>query len=254
MTAYSAIANSEIAVGAPLTNSLMTKVRDNPLAIQENDASAPIVAFATASTSAGSITSQGALATLNSVAAAQIDADAVGQSEIAANAVGQSEIKTTYQEVSAIIPSLGSNETYFTFSGGVYAIGHHLRASTSGGTRTQGLDRSNATISTSNLARWRVWGTENSGVAFTSYARLYYINSSPPYDLGFGNVPLFIFLIIDNKSGEVEAVSVSTEAPWHYNGKTNITPSRYDESGNAFVIHRQGNEMIEVPLTQDIKK
>ena len=46
MTAYSAIANSEIAVGAPITNTLMTKVRDNPLAIQEDDATAPNVAFA----------------------------------------------------------------------------------------------------------------------------------------------------------------------------------------------------------------
>jgi len=61
MTAYSAIANSEIAVGAPLTNSLMTKNRDNPLAIQENDATAPTIAFATSATSAttaGTITGQ----------------------------------------------------------------------------------------------------------------------------------------------------------------------------------------------------
>ena len=76
MTAYSAIANSEIAVGAPITNSLMTKVRDNPLAIQENDATAPTVALAT------NITSQGALATLNSVDSAQIDTDAVGHDEL----------------------------------------------------------------------------------------------------------------------------------------------------------------------------
>ncbi len=47
MTTYTAIANSEIAVGAPVTNNLMTKMRDNPLAIQENDASAPTVAYAT---------------------------------------------------------------------------------------------------------------------------------------------------------------------------------------------------------------
>jgi len=85
MTAYSAIANSEIAVGAPLTNSLMTKNRDNPLAIQENDASAPTIAYATtagSATTAGTITGQGALATLNSVTAEQINDDAVRMSEI----------------------------------------------------------------------------------------------------------------------------------------------------------------------------
>ena len=47
MSTYSAVANSEIAVGAPLTNSLKTKERDNLLAIQENDASAPTIAYAT---------------------------------------------------------------------------------------------------------------------------------------------------------------------------------------------------------------
>ncbi len=40
MSTYSAIANSEIAVNAPVTNALMTKIRDNPLAIQQGDATA----------------------------------------------------------------------------------------------------------------------------------------------------------------------------------------------------------------------
>ena len=47
MSTYSAVANSEISVGAPITNNLKTKERDNLLAIQENDASAPTIAFAT---------------------------------------------------------------------------------------------------------------------------------------------------------------------------------------------------------------
>jgi len=71
MTAYSAIANSEIAVGAPLTNSLMTKVRDNPLAIQENDATAPEVAYAT---TAGTVTGPGASMVLISTATASASA------------------------------------------------------------------------------------------------------------------------------------------------------------------------------------
>lgn len=74
MTAYAAIANSEIAVGAPLTNSLMTKVRDNPLAIQENDVTAPEVAYATTAGTASTITSQGALATLDEVGESELEA------------------------------------------------------------------------------------------------------------------------------------------------------------------------------------
>ncbi len=92
MTTFSGIANSEIAVGAPITNSLMTKNRDNPLAIQENDVSAPTNAYATL---AATITSQGALATLDSVASAQIDADSVGRSEL----------KTTTVSLSGSLPT-----------------------------------------------------------------------------------------------------------------------------------------------------
>lgn len=40
MTAYRDIPNSEVAVGAPITNTLMTALRDNPLGIQEGDVSA----------------------------------------------------------------------------------------------------------------------------------------------------------------------------------------------------------------------
>ena len=78
MTAYSAIANSEIAVGAPITNSLMTKNRDNPLAIQENDATAPTIAFAT---EAGSLTDIG-----SDIAA--LSADGIGTYAFAHNNSG----------------------------------------------------------------------------------------------------------------------------------------------------------------------
>lgn len=46
MTTYAAISNSEIAVGAPITNTLMTKLRDNHLAQGEGDATAPDIAWA----------------------------------------------------------------------------------------------------------------------------------------------------------------------------------------------------------------
>lgn len=43
MTTYSAIADSDIDPESPITTGLMTKLRDNPLAIQQNDATAPDV-------------------------------------------------------------------------------------------------------------------------------------------------------------------------------------------------------------------
>lgn len=41
MTTYSAIADSEIDTDSPLTTSLMTKMRDNPLSMAQGDASSP---------------------------------------------------------------------------------------------------------------------------------------------------------------------------------------------------------------------
>jgi len=50
MTTYTAIANSEIDAESPITTGLMTKLRDNLLAVQEGDATAPNITDAPAST------------------------------------------------------------------------------------------------------------------------------------------------------------------------------------------------------------
>jgi len=44
LTTYSAITDSEVDPESPITTSLVTKLRDNPLAIQEGDSTAPKVA------------------------------------------------------------------------------------------------------------------------------------------------------------------------------------------------------------------
>lgn len=46
MTTYIAISNPEVAPDAPITTSLMTRLRDNPLAIQEGDPTAPSISMA----------------------------------------------------------------------------------------------------------------------------------------------------------------------------------------------------------------
>lgn len=43
---------------------------------------------------------------------------------------------------------------------------------------------------------------------------IYYIQSSPPYDMGDGEVPLFSFVMYD-APGHVQAVSHSPDPPWH---------------------------------------
>jgi hypothetical protein len=60
-----------------------------------------------------------------------------------------------------------------------------------------------------------------------------YIQSSPPYDLGDGGIPLFMFLLIDS-SGVVTGTQVATDPPWANNGPTNIAPERYAQDGRGY--------------------
>lgn len=175
------------------------------------------------------ITGLGALAVLN-----QVPSGSIGQAEMGANSVGQSEVKTTYQEVSASIPFDGTGVTYFTFSGGVYALGHTSRADRTNVNGTISISRTRSSVNTSNIASWALMGSDNAVSAFIAYGRLYYINSSPPYDLGFGEVPLFIFVLRNKVTKDIKSVSLSPDAPWHYNGPTDITPSAYDKDGTVY--------------------
>lgn len=50
-----------------------------------------------------------------------------------------------------------------------------------------------------------------------------YVQASPPYDLGEGEVPLFVFVQLD-KSGNVKQVWTAQDPPWANNGPTIIRP------------------------------
>lgn len=63
------------------------------------------------------------------------------------------------------------------------------------------------------------WSTNaTSGIA---YAEERYINSSPPFDLGDGEVGGFFFSLV-NSSGDIVSHYAADVPPWGYNGPTNI--------------------------------
>jgi hypothetical protein len=51
-----------------------------------------------------------------------------------------------------------------------------------------------------------------------------YLQASPPYDLGDGEVPLFVFALLE-RDGAVRAVYVAPDPPWANNGPTDIRPT-----------------------------
>lgn len=67
------------------------------------------------------------------------------------------------------------------------------------------------------------WGPNDSGGERTYYLSSRYIQASPPYDLGDGEIPLFVFAEV-TPGGRVVAVDVANDPPWAYNGPTCIRP------------------------------
>ncbi len=76
----------------------------------------------------------------------------------------------------------------------------------------------------------RAWSslTPNNTFHGTAYVRQRYVQSSPPYDLGDGEIPMFIFAKIDNTTGRVVTIYEAPEAPWHNNGPTIIMPDKIE--------------------------
>jgi hypothetical protein len=50
------------------------------------------------------------------------------------------------------------------------------------------------------------------------------VTASPPYDLGDGEIPLFVFLRINKVTKKVISTYIADTPPWAYNGPTKIRP------------------------------
>ena len=243
MTTYTAIPNGDVDADSPITTTLITQLRDNPIAITEGASGAPQIqtaAIANDAITAAKIATNAVGASeiaAGAVGASEIAAGAVGtseiatdgvaQAEIAANVVGQSEIKTTYQAV--------ASDQNFAFSGGVYMLGWQHQRSNSGGAKTLNFISNTGADSTS-FTSYLTYDEGISGTPGSSYdeMRLHYINASPPYDLGDGDCPMFVFLRIQNGTGEILSMSRSVDPPWAYNGPTDCTPHRYGKDGKSY--------------------
>ena len=74
-----------------------------------------------------------------------------------------------------------------------------------------------------------------SGPAGTVTARQRYVQASPPYDIGDGECHSFIFLVIDNSTGKIEAGYHAPDPVWANNGPTCIHPT-YKRNGKSYRI------------------
>ena len=194
--------------GSVLTSAKMTQMYDNFAGFANKDTGSPVLK--------NDYIINAMIAT-NAVNADSITVGGVGQSELAANSVGQSELKDTYGNVS----TTSTSSVMLTLPGGTYGFYPQLYCSDPARTSQWAYGDISASYVTGStpLTRMSLRLSLASGSAF---GRQYYFTASPPYDLGDGEVGQFIFALIDNTTREVIALYNAPEAPWHYNGKTDI--------------------------------
>lgn len=84
-----------------------------------------------------------------------------------------------------------------------------------------------------------------------------YINSSPPYDLGEGEVPLFVFALLD-ADDNIVGMHNDASPPWVYNGPTKAV-TEYKKNGKPYLkkwtIDEESGLLFEeeVEITQEVK-
>jgi len=152
------------------------------------------------------------------------------QSNIDSSAVGQAQLKTTTGEVSK-----SSAAGTLTAPGGEYAFNAMYKNTPYSASTISGKEYYERTEVNATYIREFVLNPA-SQVGNTVYAQERYIQASPPYDLGDGEIPLFIFVEI-TPSGEVVGVYEAPEAPWHYNGPTNIKANFYKD-GKGYQVRK----------------
>lgn len=145
----------------------------------------------------------------------------VVEAMIDSSAVSQGKLKTAMSEVST------SSSSNLVLPGGEYGFYPQ--------TKEQSTGAITAYIANSGVGNTYATNIDlTNGGTGTVYAQQRYIQASPPYDLGDGEIPLFIFVMVD-ASGQAQSVYSAPEAPWHNNGPTPILAQRRDAvSGRSF--------------------
>ncbi len=258
MAVYTTITDLE--AGKPITTGKMVALRENPIAIAEGAAGAPRIepeAMDTAQfftnldadkldnqhgsyyRNAGNMNAgtlplarlpqiTSAYLAPDSVDSSEIAENAVGASEIADGAVGRSHLNTTDGSGDDEVSTTGSGE--FTLPGGSYGFYPMLKHPTSG----DGAANMASDLVVTDF-RCNIYMNATNGGTTTAKQR--YINASPPFDLGDGEISLFVFVNV-NKSGDVLSVYTSRVPPWAYNGPTDITGSQ-GKDGKKYKIQRK---------------
>lgn len=222
----------------PITIGYGQGVIDNFTAMASGSAGAPKIQNAAL---AGYPWTSAAYAT-GSVGAAAIATGAVGQAEIAASAVGQSEIKSASGTTST------TTSINYILPGGAYGFMPRLTHSSAVGSDAAWQAVSYAAYG-GGSGSYLTQVVLEQRLSGTAYMQQHYIAASPPYNLGDGDISRFVFAVVDKNTGAVESVYSASEAPWHYNGPTDIRGKAVKDAHGRMMKARPRKIMADIPYT-----
>jgi hypothetical protein len=164
----------------------------------------------------------------------------IGQAEIEASAVGQGELITTTASANTAINAGTAGSV--TLTGGTYSW-WTLSATPTGGTADIVFGNSDTSAGVIGLYN-------NAGNNATVHRDERYIQASPPYNLGHGDIPLFVFVLMEG--GNIVGIEVAPDPTWAYHGPTNICPERRDRvTGKGYRRYREINGIPYVAAIKD---
>lgn len=223
MAVYDEITDGEIDAESPWTAAVTFKMRDNPLAIMEGDATAR----AEDKGIAIDYNAQYAIFTDETDTDLVLKPDGVDGAEWGiAPAPGAGTIDQASLDTSTgTVDSTTATPARKTVPGGQYAFYPESRAvnGNSGDVYAQIVGTGATGSSLTTTFRTNAWLGGDVSPSENIRLRTRFINASPPFDLGDGQIPLFVFVEI-NSQGKIIGSYVAPIPPWAYAGPTRLRP------------------------------
>lgn len=187
--------------------------------------------------------------------------------------IKQGDLSTLTGSVSAAAPGMSAGSstqigdigTEVTLPGGQYGFFPQLNTNTAPASIQGWLLQESSSTYTASLRTFTVKTTNTIGVTGVTHGALQrYVTTSPPFDIGDGEMMGFSYLLM-NSDGTVDASYMADVPPWAYNGPTDIRPTRVcPKTGQKYIQRKKlpalddymaGAEIVseETPLTMAIK-
>ena len=214
MATYTAIPSGDLDPESPITTGLMTALDANVEGALAGLATFDVLeaAYGAGSIPAGAYKALSIVAAdiaTDTITATQIGPAAVGQSEIGTDAVHRDEISTTNSTTqTTTLASGGGAVASIAPTGGSWSLSWFAHC-VSGDSTIWLVPGSNTSVVVERQ------GTSASSDTFTLYHR--YIDTSPPWDLGDGEIPLFVQFNMSS-SGEIIESFTGANPPWYGRG------------------------------------